>query len=243
MKGVLRKLVLGDRDKRSLKPTGTIGRRIKNIKVIWNNYHHDDVGIEKIFRLFLATSQFLFPGIYIKHLLGKKGRDYQDLGMDFYLLLKVILPLSLVYAHWIPVPYSYLLVIWLLSETVLYVPTLIFASDVYAKPSSYRRSMLLLFFNYIEIVFAYSYIYSCGNYLNKPFTDWYDPVYFSFVTFSTIGFGEFHPVTGLGKFLVITQSIIFLSFVVLFINFYSRRIESPGYFKVEPGGNFDENEE
>jgi hypothetical protein len=231
MKKVIKKLLLGDKDKGPQVATGAITKRIQNIKVIWNNDHHDDIGIEKLFRLFLAASQFLFPGIYIKHFFGKKGNDIQDLAMDGYVLFKVFFPLSLLYFNWFHGPIAMAIVLCGVTETLLYVPTLIFASDFLTKPSSYRRSMLMLFLNYFEITFAFAYIYSRGNYLNIPFEHWYDPIYFSITTLGTIGYGEYHPVTGMGKFLVCTQSIIFLSFVVLFINFFSNKIQSKGgYF-------------
>ena len=120
-----------------------------------------------------------------------------------------------------------------MAETILYVPSLIFASDIIASPSSYHRSILLLFLNYFEILFAFAIIYSHGKYLNIPFNNWYDPIYFSFVTLATIGYGDYHPVTGIGKFLVCSQSFIFLAFVVLFINYFSNRVESKGYFDPE----------
>ena len=89
----------------------------------------------------------------------------------------------------------------------------------------------MLFLNYFEIAFAFGFLYSQGPYLNMPFTHWYDAIYFSIATFGTVGFGEYYPVTGIGKFLVSLQSIIFLSFVVLFINFFSSKIQSKGgYF-------------
>ena len=233
MKKIIRKLLLGDKPKGPVRATGAIRKRIQNIQVIWNNDHHDDIGIEKIFRLFLAGSQFLFPGIYIKEIFGRKGNDIQDLAVDLYVLLKVVFPLSLLYCKWLPMQLALPFVLWFTAETLLYVPTLIFASDFLARPSSYRRSMLMLFFNYVEIAFAFAYIYTTGQYLNVPFEHWYDPVYFSFTTLGTIGFGDFYPVTGMGKLLVCIQSIVFLAFVVLFINFFSNKVESKGYFGKE----------
>jgi hypothetical protein len=230
MPGHFRKLFLGAVDKEKPPGTGNIRRKLKNIQVIWNNDQHDDVGIEKLLRLFLASSQFLFPGVYIKHFFSKFGRDMQVLAMDTYLLLKVLFPLVLCFLSLVSAQILLWVVVWLLMETLLYVPAMIFASDIYVRPPSYRRSMLLLFFNYLEIIFAYGFIYSNGNYLNLPFNNWYDPVYFSFITISTIGYGDYYPITGWGKFLVISQTMVFISFVVLFINFYSRRVESPGYF-------------
>jgi hypothetical protein len=88
----------------------------------------------------------------------------------------------------------------MLLETILYIPTLIFASDLFSKPRSYKRSMLLLFLNYMEIIVAFGVLYSCGNYLNQPFNHWFYAIYFSSITSSTIGYVEFYPVTIVGKF-------------------------------------------
>jgi len=52
MRKFLKKMVLGDLKSRSYEHTHAIQKRIRNIKAIWNNDHNDDVGIEKIFRLF-----------------------------------------------------------------------------------------------------------------------------------------------------------------------------------------------
>lgn len=230
MRRIIKKLVIGDREQGEIQPTGSISKRIKNIKAIWNNDHQNDVGVEKVFRLFLASSQFLFPGIYIKHFFGKRGSQIHDLAMDVYVLSKVIFPLILIYFQFIHNHILIWCIIWLMAETILYVPALIFASDTIASPSSYRRSMLLLFLNYMELIFSFALIYSHGNYLNVPFEKWYDAIYFSFTTMTTIGFGDFHPVTGIGKLLVCCQSLLFLAFVVLFINYFSNRVEKGGYF-------------
>ena len=100
MKSILKKLLLGNVSKFEKPDCNPLQKRIKNIKAIWNNDHQDDNGIEKIVRLFLSSSQLLFPGVYIKYLINLKGYVYRDLALDFYVLLKVSFPLfilSLVY--------------------------------------------------------------------------------------------------------------------------------------------------
>ncbi len=209
---------------------GSIPMRIKNIKAIWNNEFDDDSGIEKMLRLFLAFSQFLFPGLYIKQLFSKKYAAYQDMAVDLYVLTKLIYPLLLISLGLCKNSICLVILVWLMLETMLYVPRLIFASDIIEKPRSYRRSMLLLFINYIEIIFDFAVIYAYGDFLNKPFSHWFDPVYFSFITAATIGFGDFFPVTSIGKFLVSFQSTLIIIFVALFLNFFSGKVESKGYF-------------
>lgn len=210
-----------------------IQKRILTIRSIWNNDHQDDNGIEKIVRLFLSISQLVFPGVYIKHIFHKIGFEYQDLSMDAYVLIKVAFPVIILVNHWENNFFVVGLMVYLLLETVLYIPTLIFASDMLSRPRSYKRSMLLLFFNYIEIVLSFAVLYSSGDNMNKPFTNWFDPIYFSMVTSSSIGFGDYVPITTYAKVLVSIQALFFLSFVVLFLNFFSTKVKNKGYFDNE----------
>ena len=230
MHTILRKLLVG-KVSRNYKPKlNPIQKSLLNIRAIWNNDHQDDNGVEKIVRLFLSGSQLLFPGIYIKHLACKKGYEYQDLALDFYVVGKVIFPLLTLIYDWQSSSIIVWILVYLLFETVLYIPTLIFASDSFSRPRSYKRSMLLLFFNYLEIVVSFGVLYTLGENMNKSFSHWFDPIYFSMVSSSSIGFGDYYPVTTFGKVLVSLQAMFFLSFVVLFLNFFSTKVKSKGYF-------------
>lgn len=172
MNTILRKLLVG-KVSRNYKPKlNPIQKSILNIRAIWNNDHQDDNGIEKMVRLFLSGSQLLFPGIYIKYLACKKGYEYQDLALDFYVIAKVVFPLLTLIYDWQTNDYIVWILIYLLLETVLYIPTLIFASDLFSRPRSYKRSMLLLFFNYLEIVVSFGVLYTLGKNMNKPFDHW-----------------------------------------------------------------------
>jgi hypothetical protein len=210
-----------------------IQKRILNIKSIWNNDHQEDNGIEKIVRLFLSSTQLIFPGIYIKYLASKKGYEYQDLAIDIYVLAKVIFPIIILKFNLQHESYMIYILIYVLLETVFYIPTLIFASDLFSRPRSYKRSMLLLFFNYIEIVFSFAVLYTIGENMNKPFEHWFDSIYFSVISSNSIGFGDYYPITTFGKVLVSLQAMFFLLFVILFLNFFSTKIKSKGYFDDE----------
>jgi hypothetical protein len=230
MEFFLKKLILGNPSVDESPAQPAIQKRIKNIKTIWNNEQHDDIGIEKILRLFLAISQFLFLGTYIKQIFYRKGIAYQDLSVDIFVLIKVIFPFIVIYNGWENNPIVFFFLMWFLIETLLYVPTLIFASDIFSKPRSYRRTMLLLFFNYMEVVLSFAIIYARGHHIEPKDSAWYDYIYFSFVTASTIGYGDYHPVTPVGKLLVCIQAIVFVIFMVLFFNFLSGKVEGAGYF-------------
>ncbi len=235
MKHFLRKLLLGriTKDEKPLFKINPIQKRIQNIKSIWNNDHQDDNGIEKIFRLFLSISQLLFPGVYIKFWFSRKNYEYQDIAMDFYILLKMLFPIYILKNNLQDQNILIYIMVYVLLETVLYIPTLIFASDMLSRPKSYKRSMLLLFLNYLEIVFAFAVLYTLGDNMNKPFTNWFDAVYFSIITANSVGYGDYYPVTPYAKVLVSIQAMFFLSFVVLFLNFFSAKVKNKGYFDNE----------
>jgi len=229
----LKKLLIGKVSENFKPKYNPVQRRILNIKAIWNNDHQDDNGIEKIFRLFLSISQLLFPGIYVKTIASKIGYAYKDLAMDIYILLKVAFPLVILINGWLNYPILIWILVYLILETILYIPTLIFASDLFARPRSYKRSMLLLFFNYLEVIIAFGVFYSLGQNTNIPFAHWSDALYFSLMTSNTIGYGDYYPITTFGKFLASVQAMFFLSFVILFLNFFSTKVKSKGYFDID----------
>lgn len=221
MSGHIKKLLVGKGRTESTPRVSVVSKRLENIRAIWNNEYDEDAGIEKIVRLVLAASQFLFPGMYIKHLFWRAGPLYQDLAIELFVLLKTVLPLVVLRFGMQQYPLVVFLVVWLMLETIMYVPTLIFASDAFTNPRSYRRSQILIFFNYLEVVFSFAVIHAAGHFLNQPFKHWTDPLYFSFMATSTIGFGDLFPVTPLGKAIVCLQSLFYVSYIVLFINFFS----------------------
>ena len=87
MKRTIHKLLMGRGHPEGQEFHSTIRKRWENIHAIWNNKYEEDAGLEKLIRLVLSFSQFLFPGTYIKHLFWKKGPLYQDLATEIFCLL------------------------------------------------------------------------------------------------------------------------------------------------------------
>ena len=112
--------------------------------------------------------------------------------------------------------------IYFLIETFLYVFHKIFLPEHnYGKLAN--RSIILLFFNFFEVIASFAVIYAAGNYLNQPVSTWIDALYFSFITGVTIGYGDFYPINETGKILVIVQVMSTISFLFLFFNFFAPR--------------------
>ncbi len=230
MKEIFKKLLFGRQEENIQLHHTSIGNQWRNLKKVWNNEKHNDIGLEKILRLFLVAVQFAFPGIYIRDKFGRKGLTWKNLAIEAYVVFKTILPLLFLLTGVYSNGFVIFITSYLLAETILYVATLIFVSDIFAKPRSYRRSVLLLYFNYFEIVLAFAVIYGGLNLLNSRAESIIDFIYFSFVTSATIGYGDVYPTTDLGKIMVSFQSIVFLVFIVLFLNFFSSKVEDKDYF-------------
>jgi hypothetical protein len=221
MRRTIRKLIIGSGKANGHQRHSTIQRRWENVVAIWNNTYEEDAGLEKFVRLVLAASQFLFPGMYLKHLLWRQGPLVQDLVIELFVLAKTTFPIIVLMCGWEHEPLAYWLAVWFMAETIMYIPTLIFASDTFPSPRSYRRSKILIFLNYLEVVFTFGMIHAAGAYFNQPFAHWSDALYASFMITSTIGFGEYYPITGIGKLVVSLQSLFYLSYIALFISFFS----------------------
>jgi hypothetical protein len=86
-----------------------------------------------------------------------------------------------------------------------------------------NRSIILLFFNFAEVIASFGVIYAAGNYLNQPIQNWIDALYFSFITGVTIGYGDFYPINQDGKILVMLQILSTMAFLFLFFNFFGPR--------------------
>jgi hypothetical protein len=203
-------------------------RRIENLKCIWN---HPDYGLERLVGLFLALSQFIFPGTYVRQVFGRKSAKSRDVSMEIFIFLKFFYAFIFVKYHLCYNNFYTGILIWFFLETILYVPTLIFASDYLVRPRSYTRSILLFALNYMEVSVCYAGFYTASCGFNKSFYKWYDAIYYSFITGSTTGYGDYFPVTGLGEFLVVSQTIVFLMFIALFFNIFSSKLEIKGYFQ------------
>jgi hypothetical protein len=224
MRNIFYKLLLGKPEYNFGLPHPAIKNQCLILKRIWNNELHDDVGLEKLLRLFLASIQFIFPAIYMRHMLWRAGYMYQTLAIELYVTFKIALPIILLVSGlyvnklWVGI------IIYLLVESLCYIAALIFISDQLVKPRSYKRSILLLVMDYVLIALDFAVIYGGLHLLGEKYKNALDCVYFSFVTSATIGYGEIVPVSSLGKLLVCFQSIIFFVFVVVIINLFSSRI-------------------
>jgi hypothetical protein len=134
----IRMLLLGQEKSQ---PTNKLRPAIKNqwlnVKRIWTNEHYNDFGIERLIRLTLALLLFIFPGLYIRAIFSKFGLLGRKLGVEFYVLIKLALPIIFFKLDWTNNIIVVAIVVVMAIETVVYLAALIFLSNEFARPISY----------------------------------------------------------------------------------------------------------
>jgi hypothetical protein len=206
----------------------------------WNNspdIQSRATGIERLIKLVLIIIQYAFPGLWFRAVFNFFGSRWRPLGIEIYVLLKVGIAVAILryqlfflgdwwgsfFRFWVP---------YMIVESVLYTASLIFCGDVFPKPKSYKRNLILLFFDYVEITIDFGSLYLIKGALfftgisPVPVTSSLDAAYFSFVTSVTVGYGDIVVMNVGGKILTVIQILVFLLYGVLFLNFYANRIET-----------------
>jgi hypothetical protein len=217
-----------------------LSHQFDNFKEVWNNSGQRKstaIGIERIFKLFLILVQFATPSIYFRAYFGSRGKLQKHVGVELYVLFKLISAVLILYfklfEHW----YFLLWVIVMIAESIFYTANLIINEDVLAKPHSYKRNIILVIVDYIQLNFDFASIYltfhalkkvaqtsqgSVDTIVNTPL----EAAYFSFVTSFTVGYGDITTVGDTGKYIAIVQILVFLLLGILVINFYSSQVAS-----------------
>ena len=195
-------------------------QQVSHLKKVWND---ETFGFERIVRLSLCLVQFIYPILLIREIFGRFGSIGRKLAVEFYTLIKLCFPFFVLLSGLYRYNLVVIAVIYLLSETIFHILNLIFLSDIYSLSVSYRRSILLLFLNYIEVVFNFSVIYIGFDLLNEKLT-WVSSLYFSLVTNATVGFGDIYPKATAGRVAVVFQLLICILFIFVFINYFSQKL-------------------
>jgi len=219
MKPILKLFANFNKENASEQPPGAYQQQVHYCKQVWQGQTY---GLERLVRLFLCAVQFAFPLLLVRDIFGRAGLIPRRLAVEAYTTFKFILPLCILSFGFYRYPALVILTIYLLSETILHILSLIFLADVYPAAPSYRRSILLLFLHYLEVVFDFAVIYIAFGLLSEPLTP-LSAVYFSLVANTTVGFGDIHAHGPIGQAVVISQLIICVLFVILFINYFSQR--------------------
>lgn len=215
----IKKIFVGIDPQEDKKMESAYRQQVGYLKELWNEKTY---GVERIVRLFLCLVQFIYPTLFLRNIFSRIFS--RKMAVEMYILLKLIFPVLVLITGLYRHTFVVILVIYLLSETIFHMLSVIFLSDVHSVTVSYWRSLLFVFLHYVEVVFDFSIIYLAFDLLNQKLYP-VAAVYYSFVTNTTLGYGEYHPRGAAGQIVATCQLLVVVLFLVLFINYFSSVIK------------------
>lgn len=172
-----------------------------------------------------------------QYIIKKLGVDNETRGAltELWILLNLLLSIlllvffnvdSCIYLKYVVIFYSY----WRIGEVLVFqIYSQIFGGYPGKKTPrlnysvlSYRRSIFLAIILLVEAIFWFGVLYKI-NYTLFNFTDisLSNPIkalYYSFVTMSTIGYGDIYPRASFGFIIVITQCVTSIIMIILILS-------------------------
>lgn len=182
--------------------------------------------IERYFLIIISVIPFIS---YVTLIRSLKNKDvYKIIEIAQLILILFLLTLNILQSeNYVLKILSIVFAIYILIDlsSILFGVIFLTRYKFYKFPYSFNRSILMLCINYIQIIICFSIFYLASNsiaattchrqiFLNNSF----DSLYFSLVTITTLGYGDFTPVDSLGKYLVILQLFFGFIFIVVIIN-------------------------
>ncbi|MBL7889704.1 MAG: two pore domain potassium channel family protein [Bacteroidia bacterium] len=139
-----------------------------------------------------------------------------------YMGIEILMPfLYENYLHfpWFKYAISVVLALRLIDIIQVNVNMILFDSirtEGFNRITKYTRAIILIIWNYFELILIFGFFYLSNHELLKGFSTWTDSYYFSTITQLTIGYGDLSP-TGYIRFVTAFQGFIgtmFLAFII-----------------------------
>jgi fatty acid desaturase len=233
----LYKLLIGTRGDTPV-PRRVYVKQRADLRAIWKQTNYRDFGIERLVRLTLVLLGFVMPGTLYRAAVDHIGGGsflFRRTAVEWFATLKLL---------WYVVLFENGLHggAWIIASAVLTFDTVhfllcrIFLADLSRGHTSFKRSLVLVIVNFSEVTIFFGglYIYldrylrAAGQTAFNHALTGVEAVYFAFVTATTVGYGDVHPVHHLLMKVVVAQIGISLFFVVIFFSTVVGNLDKEG---------------
>ncbi len=196
------------------------------IEQIWHNHspHEELKWLEKYLILVVLWLKMLMPSFWIRHY--SEQCDSTRGLFDLYIIMKPLLFLIFMHFERHLYPLIMALIIYLLLDLILYIIWLVILHDLFTKPISIRKNIILLWANYMEIVMGFALLYLHRDAIDfigykKEWIIWpIDAIYYSMSTFSTVWYGDIASSSQIGMLLTMTQLFISIMFIGVVMSWF-----------------------
>jgi len=202
------------------------------IKSIW--LEKNIFGIEKWISRIIPLFRYISISFYISCIINcielkccKKNRNLANKFIDLYIILKILFVIFLLFIQILPCSNIY--IFYLLIETLTILIEVFLITDYTKPPVSIKRSILILFINFQEMVLYFAVLYLYYNAIENIKCS-LQAIYFSYSVAMTLGFGDFNAQhSKSGKILVIIQLIITSIFIFMLFSYFLSRYKEKNH--------------
>lgn len=168
-------------------------------------------------KILIMSEKFFFYTYFLKRYFADKTWEGRRILIEMQTIIKAIIPFFLLFLICPDIPIWFRnistgVLVYLMSETLIYGAKLLFLSDILNPSANCIRSIFFLFINYLEINFSFAVLYKL--YGCFPQKGWIECLYEAFEHSSQV------PETQLGMILVILQNCITLYFVGVVFTYF-----------------------
>lgn len=221
-----------DQEKPIIDPDSTYSKLLLHIKRILKNEEpvKHVFGIEKVTIVLLAGLQIFLPSTFVRWLTRKKSQKFRKTAIDFYAVFKIVLLLVILINFNKSSFFICFLAVYFLADVLTYHLNRLFLSSLFTAPVSINRNVILLFVNILEVITSYAILFSgtsSAGFEGKIIDDGMTALYFSFMTFTTVGYGDYMPIGRTGEIIAVCEAMTAYMFIsTIIVNFVSRMVRS-----------------
>ena len=207
---------------------------LQTLKHIWINEHPYEriSGLEKWFMMFIIIIKMFMPSFWIRHYCEEHHSTKWI--FEAYVIAKPIFFMIVLLTGFYQSLIICVLTIYLMIDLLTYILGILALSDIFVKPISIRRNLILLGANYREIISGFAILYlhfealAYGGFHKEKIVWPLQAIYYSLSTFSTVGFWDITSASNIGTLLSIIQLIVSIIFIGIILSSYVGRIRLKG---------------